>query len=121
MTGTRWLYESDLPRRLLLGLAVVGVAVAAGAFIADAGDAKPDPVPFEQATTFSMPNEDRLALEERGLSVPRVEVFYSQYNYVVGYEGWHAQSTPSNNPNTTSSSANRSRFMSPITPGQTRA
>ncbi|WP_267162397.1 NosD domain-containing protein [Halovenus salina] len=87
MTGTRWLYESDLPRRLLLGLAVVGVAVAAGAFIADAGDAKPDPVPFEQATTFSMPNEDRLALEERGLSVPRVEVFYSQYNYVVGYEG----------------------------------
>jgi nitrous oxidase accessory protein NosD/nitrous oxide reductase accessory protein NosL len=80
-------YSSRLVGRVLVAVVLVGLVVVAGAFLVDAGDRQPDPVSFDRAISFDLPEEDDQALEARGLSVPRVQVFYSQYNYVVGYEG----------------------------------
>lgn len=81
------LYRSQGVRRVLAAALLVGLAVAVGAFVVDASDDQPDPVSFDLAVTFELPAEDRRTLEEQGLSIPRVQVFYSQYPYVVGYEG----------------------------------
>jgi len=86
VTGSQ-LYRGRLARRVLVVAVLVGLLIAAGAFLVDADDRQPDPVSFDRALSFDLPGEDRRALEERGLSVPRVQVFYSQYPYVVGYEG----------------------------------
>jgi parallel beta-helix repeat protein len=81
------LYSSQTLRRVIGAVIVAGILVAAGAFLVDAGDAQPDPVAFSQATTLGLPDEEQNAIEHRGLSMPKVEIFYSQYSYVVGYEG----------------------------------
>ena len=86
VTGTRP-YRSRLLGRVLVAAVLVGLVVLAGAFLVDAGERQPDPVSFDRAIGFDLPEEDDRALEERGLTVPRVQVFYSQYPYVVGYEG----------------------------------
>ena len=86
MTGSQ-LYRSRFVRHVLVVAVLVALVAVAGAFLVDASDRQPDPVSFEQTIGFDLPGEDRRALEERGLSVPRVQVFYSQYPYVVGYEG----------------------------------
>lgn len=56
-------------------------------FAADLGAATPDPVPFGETTALGLPAEEREGLEAEGLSIPRTQVFYSQYPHVVGYEG----------------------------------
>nr|WP_303651917.1 NosD domain-containing protein [Halovenus rubra] len=56
-------------------------------FVVDAGGTEPEPVPFDETTSLGIAAEERLELREQGLSVPRVQVFYSQYQYVVGYRG----------------------------------
>lgn len=81
------LYGSRLAGRVLVAVALVGLLVVAGAFLVDAGDGQPEPVPFERSISFDLPGEDVRAFDERNLSVPQVQVFYSQYPYVVGYEG----------------------------------
>ena len=86
MTGSQ-LYRSRLVGGLLAAVVLVGLAVTVGVFLVDASDQQPDPVPFDQAASFDIPTEDRRLMEDRGLSIPRVQVFYSQYPYVVGYEG----------------------------------
>jgi parallel beta-helix repeat protein len=67
---------------VLVGICLLGVA---GIFIADIGSTSPDPVPFEDTVTTGVilenePDEDRI-------DVPKAQVFYSQYEYVVGYQG----------------------------------
>ena len=84
---TRWLYGGVEVRRALVALVLVALVGVVGAFVIDAGDAQPDPVSFDHTTTLGIADEERLALEQRGLSIPQVQVFYSQYSYVVGYEG----------------------------------
>lgn len=86
-TVLRMLSRSSRLRHGLLVLALVGIAVAAGAFALDTEGATPDPVAFGETTTTGLAAEDRRVLSDRNLSVPRVEVFYSQYKYVVGYWG----------------------------------
>ena len=86
VTGTG-LYRSRLLGRVLVVATLVGLVGLAGVFLVDAGERQPDPVSFDRAVSFDLPEEDDRALEERGLTVPRVQVFYSQYPYVVGYEG----------------------------------
>jgi parallel beta-helix repeat protein len=81
------LYRSRVVGGLLVGVVLLGLVVAGGAFLVDASDEQPDPVTFDQTISFDLPAEDRQMLEARGLSIPRVQVFYSQYPYVVGYEG----------------------------------
>jgi parallel beta-helix repeat protein len=86
MTGAlRWLYRSSYGRYGVLAVVLVGCVVGVGAFAVDASSAQPDPVPFDQTKSFGVAAEDRLALEARNRSLPRVQVFYSQYAYVVGY------------------------------------
>ena len=83
----RSLYSDVDVRRALVAAVLVLLVVFVGAFVLDAETDRPDPVAFSDTTTLGIPDEDRLALRERGLSVPEVQVFYSQYIYVVGYEG----------------------------------
>jgi parallel beta-helix repeat protein len=80
-------YRSRLVGSLLAAVVLVGLAVTVGVFLVDASDQQPEPVPFDQTASFDIPTEDRRLMEDRGLSIPRVQVFYSQYPYVVGYEG----------------------------------
>lgn len=63
------------------------VATAVGAFAVDLGSARPDPVPFADTVKLGITEELEQAAQHRGASIPRVEVFYSQYRYVIGYGG----------------------------------
>jgi parallel beta-helix repeat protein len=86
MTGSlRWLYRSSHVKNAVVAIVLVVCLVAIGAFATDASSAQPDPVAFDQTKSFGVAAEERLALEARNLSLPRVQVFYSQYPYVVGY------------------------------------
>ncbi|EMA67475.1 copper-binding protein [Halorubrum aidingense JCM 13560] len=79
----------DRSRLALVGLAAV-VAVAAlataGAFLADPAEATPDPVRYDDTVELGLSAEtDELMAESA--TVPRAQVFYSQLQYVVGYNG----------------------------------
>jgi parallel beta-helix repeat protein len=66
---------------------VLLIASAFGAFAVDLGSARPDPVAYEDTVKLGLAAETEQVAEHQGASVPRVEVFYSQYRYVVGYTG----------------------------------
>lgn len=88
MTGTlRWLYRGTAVRYAFLLAALVLAASAAGAFAADLESTQPEPVEFADTTSLGLAAEDRMTFRERGVAVPRVQVFYSGYRYVVGYHG----------------------------------
>ncbi|AFZ73554.1 NosD domain-containing protein [Natronobacterium gregoryi] len=75
-----------VPRRLLLSLALaVGIAGVVGLFVADPGSTSPDPVPFEDTVETGVVLEN--APDDDEIDVPQAQVFYSQYEYVVGYNG----------------------------------
>jgi parallel beta-helix repeat protein len=63
------------------------IATAAGAFAVDLGSARPDAVPYAETVKLGVTAETEQAAEQEGAAIPRVEVFYSQYRYVVGYAG----------------------------------
>ncbi|WIV67247.1 NosD domain-containing protein [Natrialbaceae archaeon AArc-T1-2] len=68
-----------------VGLVVLG---AAGLFVVDAESSPPEPAHFDDTVTMGLSIEDEHELEhERDVELPRVQVFYSQYRYVVGYHG----------------------------------
>ena len=75
-----------------VSIAVVVVGLAGGIFVVDFGSATPEPVGFDETVSVGLTLEDelRLADEERfdaRIELPRAQVFYSQYPYVVGYYG----------------------------------
>jgi len=63
------------------------ITTAVSAFAVDLGAARPEPVPFSDTVKLGVTAETEQAAEHRGATIPRVEVFYSQYRYVVGYAG----------------------------------
>lgn len=65
-----------------LGLLVV---LAAGSFVVTPGGARPPPVDFDDTVKVGLSLEERQSIGER--VIPRVQVSYSQYPYVVGYRG----------------------------------
>ena len=65
---------------------LVLVVGAAGLFVVDAGQADHEPATFDYTVSMGLSLEDEFALEE-DVQLPRVQVFYSQYQYVVGYYG----------------------------------
>ena len=72
---------------VLAGLAVV-LAGASLAFAADPGaSASAEPVPFSDTLTTGLAGVDVQQAHAAGHEIPRVEVFYSHYQYVVGYYG----------------------------------
>lgn len=84
---TSGLYRGrELSVALLLLAGLVG-AISAGVFVADVDDATPSPEPFDSVTTLGLSQEDERDATQQEVSIPRVEVFYSQYEYVVGYYG----------------------------------
>ena len=69
---------------------LVGVlVVSSSAFVTDVGPADDvDPVPFEDTIVLTdLTDAERRIAEERDLAIPRAEVFYSRYRYVVGHLG----------------------------------
>ncbi|WP_336338411.1 NosD domain-containing protein [Haloarcula brevis] len=74
--------------QLLALLAVVlGTLVFAVSFAVDTTSARPEPVPFDTTVQRGITMADEQIARNRSVSVPRAEVFYSQYRYVVGYVG----------------------------------
>ena len=84
-------FDPDTARSRRVRLAAVGlVALAAvataGAFAADPSDSVPEPVAYDDAVELGLSSETD-ALMAGEATLPRVQVFYSQLQYVVGYNG----------------------------------
>ncbi|ELY89230.1 NosL family protein [Natrialba hulunbeirensis JCM 10989] len=69
---------------LLVG-AVVIIGLA-GLFVVDAGSTTPPPAEFDDTVPVGLTLEDERGLDD-AVSLPQAQVFYSQYQYVVGYYG----------------------------------
>ncbi|WP_276299775.1 NosD domain-containing protein [Halorussus lipolyticus] len=61
--------------------------VSSASFAVDVGAQRPDPVPFSDTIDMGMTAAATVQAHERDIEIPRAEVFYSQYRYVVGYHG----------------------------------
>jgi nitrous oxidase accessory protein NosD/nitrous oxide reductase accessory protein NosL len=68
-------------------LSALLLTAAVGAFAVDLGAARPDPVPYEDTVELGATAEIEQTADRRAATLPRVEIFYSQYRYVVGYTG----------------------------------
>jgi len=81
------------PRAVVVFAVLVAVGgAAAGIFVVDFGSSTPDPVDFDETVAVGLTLEDELRLEDEDrpdarIELPRAQVFYSQYPYVVGYYG----------------------------------
>ena len=73
---------------LLFALFLGGAAVV-GLFAIEFGASEPVPASFDQTVTvgLSLEHENWLEGERTDVDLPRVQVFYSEYPYVVGYYG----------------------------------
>ncbi|WP_280585418.1 NosD domain-containing protein [Halorubrum sp. Boch-26] len=79
--------DPSLPVRLALAaLLLVGAAATAGAFVADPESAAPSPVAYDDVVELGLSSETD-ALMAGSATIPRTQVFYSQLQYVVGYNG----------------------------------
>jgi len=86
---TRFDPYGDLPRALriaLVALLLVAVVATAGAFAADPEAATPSPAAYDDVVELGLSSETD-ALMAGSARVPRTQVFYSQLQYVVGYNG----------------------------------
>ena len=74
--------------RYAVGGLLVLVLAASTAFAAPTGDeAGLAPVDFRETLTTGLTGVDVSQAEQAGYAIPRGQVFYSQYEYVVGYYG----------------------------------
>ncbi|RQH02524.1 NosD domain-containing protein [Natrarchaeobius oligotrophus] len=78
--------ERQRIRLLVVAILVAIAVVAVGVFVVDGGTADPDPVLFDDTVSMGLALEDEYGLED-DVRLPRAQVFYSQYEYVVGYYG----------------------------------
>ena len=74
-------------RRIIVVIGILLFVFAAGLFVIDAEGATPEPVPFDETIRTGMAAEDQQILRAGNATVPRAEVFHSQYQFVVGYHG----------------------------------
>jgi len=61
--------------------------VFAASFAVDTTSARPEPVAFDNTVQRGVTAADEQIARNRSISVPRAQVFYSQYRYVVSYVG----------------------------------
>jgi parallel beta-helix repeat protein len=73
-------------RLALAALLVAAAAATAGAFVADPESAAPSPVAYDDVVELGLSSETD-ALMAGSATLPRAQVFYSQLQYVVGYNG----------------------------------
>ncbi len=79
--------DPSLPVRLAVAALLVAAAAAtAGAFVADPESAAPSPVAYDDVVELGLSSETD-ALMSGSATLPRAQVFYSQLQYVVGYNG----------------------------------
>ena len=78
--------RTDLRRLLTVSAAVLAVVVVVGVFAVDPGTA-PEPVDFGDTVRMGMSDAETRQAEFEGYEVPKAQVFYSQYGFVVGYNG----------------------------------
>lgn len=72
----------------VLALLAAFLVLSSGAFVAAvAGGGSPDPVPFDDTVKLGMTGVETVQARAGDVVIPRAEVFYSQYRYVVGYYG----------------------------------
>ena len=79
----------DRFRRLLVAvgvLTILGGVATAGAYAADPSTATPEPVSYDDAVELGLSSETD-ELMAGSARIPRLQVFYSQLQYVVGYNG----------------------------------
>ena len=69
---------------LLIGLAFVTLTV--GVFVVDA-EGSTEPVPFDQTVETGLSAETEQVLLQADATIPKAQVFHSQYQFVVGYRG----------------------------------
>jgi len=75
----------------LVGAVAFGlVFLSASGFLVAPSDEAVEPVSFEDTLSMGMTGVDVATAEERGYALPRAQVFYGQYQYVVGYYGVEA-------------------------------
>ena len=81
--------DGDRSRYVLVAVGVLvalAAVVTAGAFLADPTDAAPDPVRYDDAIELGISAETD-ELMAGSATVPKAQVFYSGFQYVVGYNG----------------------------------
>ena len=71
---------------VFLALLFVVALGAVGLFVVDVGSTSPEPVAFDDTVSVGLTLESEYALSDE-VELPRAQVFYSQYQYVVGYYG----------------------------------
>ena len=67
-------------------MTVVAVLTVAGAFLVDPADSTPDPVRYDDAVELGLSAETDELMDGEA-TVPRAQVFFSSFQYVVGYNG----------------------------------
>ncbi|MFC7228629.1 right-handed parallel beta-helix repeat-containing protein [Salinirubellus salinus] len=73
---------------VLVGVALTAVLAVGAVFGMETGAGSPDPVAFEDTVTVGLTLDETYGLDDRpAVELPKVQVFYSQYEYVVGYYG----------------------------------
>lgn len=69
---------------VLVGAAALALSV--GVFVVDPGTT-PEPVNFDDTVRMGVSEADVLEAQFEGYETPKAQVFYSQYGFVVGYNG----------------------------------
>lgn len=71
---------------VLVLFTLVVLAGGVGLFLVDAGATTPEPVAFDDTVLMGVDFDDELE-DKAGVDLPKTQVFYSEYRYVVGYHG----------------------------------
>jgi len=71
--------------RGLVAVVAAVLVVSSVSLAVPVGSRDVDPAPFEDTLTLGLTDVARQEASERGLSIPRVQAFYSGYEYVVGF------------------------------------
>jgi nitrous oxidase accessory protein NosD len=88
-------------RYVLAGLVFVLLVTATGFTVDPGGERDVEPVAFDSTLVMGMTGVDVQEAQERNLSIPKAEVFFSQYEYVVGYYGIESVAAHLRGPRTT--------------------
>ncbi|MXR21707.1 right-handed parallel beta-helix repeat-containing protein [Halobacterium bonnevillei] len=76
-----------LGRSLIVAVVVVLLVLSGSLVVPIESTSHLDPAPFEDTFRLGLTGAAVQEADQRGLSIPRVEVFYSNYEYVVGFNG----------------------------------
>ncbi|MDQ2050066.1 NosD domain-containing protein [Natronolimnohabitans sp. A-GB9] len=71
---------------VLVAITIVAVLCGVGLFAVDTGSTAPEPVSFNETVSMGVDFDDDLE-DADAVDLPKTQVFYSQYEFVVGYHG----------------------------------